>query len=111
MIRTEIDSLPSELDDIRRKIMQLEIEEAALKKDDDKLSQAHLEEVQKELAEQRNSFNSMKARWEVEKEAISKVTGLREQIDQVNAQIEQAERNYDLNRAAELKYGELPKLK
>ena len=111
MIRTEIDSLPTELDDIRRKIMQLEIEEAALKKDDDKLSQAHLAEVQKELAEQRDSFNTMKTRWEAEKNAISKVTGLREQIDQINAQIEQAERNYDLNRAAELKYGELPKLK
>ncbi len=110
MIRTEIDSLPTELDDIRRKIMQLEIEEAALKKDDDKLTQAHLAEVQKELAEQRDAFNTMKARWEAEKNAISKVTKLREQIDQVNAQIEQAERGYDLNRAAELKYGELPKL-
>ena len=110
MIRTEIDSLPTELDDIRRKIMQLEIEEAALKKDDDKLTQAHLAEVQKELAEQRDAFNTMKARWEAEKNAISKVTKLREQIDQVNAQIEQAERSYDLNRAAELKYGELPKL-
>ena len=111
MIRTEIDSLPAELDDIRRKIMQLEIEEAALKKDDDRLTQAHLAEVQKELAEQRDTFNTMKARWEAEKEAISKVTGLREQIEQVNARIEEAERNYDLNRAAELKYGELPKLK
>ncbi len=111
MIRTEIDSLPSELDDIRRKIMQLEIEEAALKKDDDKLTQAHLAEVQKELAEQRDVFNTMKIRWEAEKNAISRVTTLREQIEQVNAQIEQAERNYDLNRAAELKYGELPKLK
>ena len=111
MIRTEIDSLPTELDDIRRKIMQLEIEEAALKKDDDKLSQAHLAEVQKELAEQRDTFNSMKARWEAEKDAIGKVSGLREQIEQVNARIEQAERNYDLNKAAELKYGELPRLK
>ncbi len=111
MIRTEIDSLPAELDDIRRKIMQLEIEEAALKKDDDKLTQAHLAEVQKELAEQRDTFNSMKARWEGEKDAIAKVTGLREQIEQVNAQIEQAERGYDLNRAAELKYGELPRLR
>ena len=110
MIRTEIDSLPTELDDIRRKIMQLEIEEAALKKDDDKLTLAHLAEVQKELAEHRDAFNSMKARWEAEKNAISKVTKLREQIEQINAQIEQAERNYDLNRAAELKYGELPKL-
>ena len=111
MIRTEIDSLPTELDDIRRKIMQLEIEEAALKKDDDKLSQAHLAEVQKELAEQRDTFNSMKARWEAEKEAIAKVSSLREEIEKINAQIEQAERNYDLNRAAELKYGELPRLK
>jgi len=111
LIRTEIDSLPTELDDIRRHIMQLEIEEAALKKDDDPLSRAHLEEVQKELAEQRDEFNSMKARWEAEKEAIGKVTRLREEIERVNAQIEQAERTYDLNKAAELKYGELPKLK
>ena len=111
MIRTEIDSLPAELDDIRRHIMQLEIEEAALKKDDDRLSRAHLEDVQKELAEQRDSFNSMKARWEAEKEAIGKVTRLREEIERVNAEIERAERSYDLNRAAELKYGELPKLK
>ena len=111
LIRTEIDSLPTELDDIRRHIMQLEIEEAALKKDDDPLSRAHLEDVQKELAEQRDQFNSMKARWEAEKDAISKVTGLREEIERVNAEIEQAERSYDLNRAAELKYGELPKLK
>ncbi|QTE72384.1 ATP-dependent chaperone ClpB [Clostridiales bacterium FE2011] len=111
MIRTEIDSLPTELDDVRRHIMQLEIEEAALKKDDDPLSRAHLDEVQKELAEQRDQFNTMKARWEAEKEAIGKVTGLREEIERVNAEIEQAERSYDLNRAAELKYGELPKLK
>ena len=111
MIRTEIDSLPAELDDIRRHIMQLEIEEAALKKEDDSLSKAHLGEVQKELAEQRDQFNTMKARWEAEKNAISKVTGLREEIERVNAQIEQAERVYDLNKAAELKYGELPKLK
>ncbi len=111
LIRTEIDSLPTELDDIRRHIMQLEIEEAALKKEEDSLSQAHLTEVQKELAEQRDQFNTMKARWEAEKEAIAKVTGLREEIERVNARIEQAERSYDLNRAAELKYGELPKLK
>ena len=111
MIRTEIDSLPSELDDIRRHIMQLEIEEAALKKEEDSLSKAHLEEVQKELAEQRDQFNAMKARWEAEKEAIGKVSSLREEIERVNAEIEQAERTYDLNRAAELKYGELPKLK
>ena len=111
MIRTEIDSLPSELDDIRRHIMQLEIEEAALKKDDDALTKAHLEEVQKELAEQRDAFNTMKARWESEKNAIAKVTSLREEIEKVNAEIEQAERTYDLNKAAELKYGRLPKLK
>ena len=111
MIRTEIDSLPTELDDIRRKIMQLEIEESALKKDDDKLTQAHLAEVQKELAEQRDAFNSMKARWEAEKEEIAKVSSLREQIDQVNAQIEQAERNYDLERAGELRYGTLRTLR
>ena len=111
MIRTEIDSLPSELDDIRRHIMQLEIEEAALKKEEDSLSKAQLDEVQKELAEQRDQFNAMKARWESEKEAIGKVSALREEIERVNAEIEQAERTYDLNRAAELKYGELPKLK
>ena len=111
LIRTEIDSLPTELDDIRRHIMQLEIEEAALKKEDDSLSRAHLADVQKELAEQRDQFNSMKARWEAEKTAIAKVTGLREEIERVNAKIEQAEREYDLNKAAELKYGELPRLK
>ena len=111
LIRTEIDSLPTELDDIRRKIMQLEIEEAALKKDDDALTQAHLAELRKELAEQRDTFNTMKARWEAEKEAIGKVSALREEIEKINAQIEQAERSYDLNKAAELKYGRLPKLK
>ncbi|MBQ8159895.1 MAG: ATP-dependent chaperone ClpB [Clostridia bacterium] len=111
MIRTEIDSLPTELDDVRRRIMQLEIEEAALKKDDDELSKSHLSDVQKELAEQRDTFNAMKARWESEKEAIGKVTKLREEIESTNAEIEKAERNYDLNRAAELKYGKLPQLK
>ena len=110
MIRTEIDSLPTELDDVRRRIMQLEIEEAALKKDDDALTQAHLAEVQKELAEQRDIFNQMKARWDAEKNAIAKVTKLREDIERVNAEIAKAERTYDLNRAAELKYGELPRL-
>ena len=110
MIRTEIDSLPTELDDISRKIMQLEIEEAALKKDDDAVTKAHLAEVQKELAEQRSVFNEMKAKWENEKNAIAKVTKLREDIERVNADIEKAERSYDLNRAAELKYGELPRL-
>ena len=111
MIRTEIDSLPTELDDVRRRIMQLEIEEAALKKDEDDLSQEQLAHVQKELAEQRDSFNAMKAKWESEKEAIGKVNKLREQIETTNAEIEKAERTYDLNRAAELKYGELPRLK
>ena len=110
MIRTEIDSLPTELDDIRRRIMQLEIEEAALKKDDDAVTKAHLADVQKELAEQRSVFNEMKAKWENEKNAIAKVTKLREDIERVNADIEKAERSYDLNRAAELKYGELPRL-
>ncbi|MBQ3156477.1 MAG: ATP-dependent chaperone ClpB [Clostridia bacterium] len=110
MIRTEIDSLPTELDDVRRRIMQLEIEEAALKKDDDQLTQAHLAEVQKELAEQRDSFNEMSAKWDAEKNAIARVTKLREDIERVNADIAAAERSYDLNRAAELKYGELPRL-
>lgn len=110
MIRTEIDSLPQELDDIRRHTMQLEIEEAALKKEEDPISKAHLEEVQKELASQRETFNTMKAKWENEKNAIAKVQKLREDIERTNAEIEKAERTYDLNRAAELKYGELPKL-
>ncbi len=110
MIRTEIDSLPTELDDVRRRIMQLEIEEAALKKDEDALTKAHLAEVQKELAEQRDSFNQMSAKWDAEKNAIARVTKLREDIERVNADIAAAERSYDLNRAAELKYGELPRL-
>ena len=111
MIRTEIDSLPTELDDVRRRIMQLEIEEAALKKDDDALTRAHLTEVQKELAEKRDEFNQMKARWESEKEAIDSVTRIKEEIERVQAEMEKAERDYDLNRAAELKYGRLPELK
>ena len=111
MIRTEMDSMPTELDEIRRKIMQHEIEEAALKKEDDKLSQAHLQEVQQELSQMRDQFNAMKAKWENEKDAISKVQKLREKLEQVNAEIERAERDYDLNKAAELKYGRLPQLK
>ena len=111
MIRTEIDSMPTEMDDINRHIMQLEIEEAALKKDDDELTKARLAEVQKELAEQRDEFNQMKAKWESEKNAITKVNKLREESERVNAEMERAERQYDLNKAAELKYGELPKLK
>ncbi|MBE5809815.1 MAG: ATP-dependent chaperone ClpB [Clostridiales bacterium] len=110
MIRTEIDSLPTELDDVRRRIMQLEIEEEALKKDEDALTKAHLEEVQRELAEQRDAFNQMQAKWDTEKNAIARVNKLREDIERVNADIAQAERTYDLNRAAKLKYGELPKL-
>ena len=110
MIRTEMDSMPTELDEISRKIMQHEIEEAALTKENDKLSQEHLKEIQKELAEMREQFKEMKAKWENEKEAISKVQKLREDIERVNAEIEKAERTYDLNRAAELKYGELPSL-
>ncbi|WP_455126342.1 ATP-dependent chaperone ClpB [Ruminococcus sp.] len=111
MIRTEMDSMPTELDEIRRKVMQHEIEEAALKKEDDKLSQAHLQEVQQELSQMRDQFNAMKAKWENEKDAISKVQKLREELEQVNAEIERAERDYDLNKAAELKYGRLPQLK
>lgn len=110
MIRTEIDSMPTELDEISRKIIQHEIEEAALKKEDDKISAEHLAEVQKELAEMREKFNSMKAKWENEKSAIIKVQKLREDIEQVNADIAKAEREYNLNKAAELKYGRLPSL-
>ena len=110
MIRTEMDSMPSELDDLSRKIMQHEIEEAALKKENDQLSQEHLKEIQKELAEMREQFKEMKAKWENEKNAIGKVQKLREELEQVNADIEKAEREYDLNRAAELKYGKLPAL-
>ena len=110
MIRTEMDSMPTELDEIARKIMQHEIEEAALKKETDRISQEHLAEIQKELSDLREQFGEMKARWENEKNAISKVQKLREEIEQVNADIELAQRNYDLNKAAELKYGRLPAL-
>ena len=111
MIRTEMDSMPTELDDIRRSIMQLEIEEAALKKETDPLSMERLNAIRKELSEMREQFNEMKARWENEKNDIGKVQKLREELEQVNAQIERAERQYDLTKAAELKYGRLPKLK
>lgn len=103
--------MPTELDVIQRKIIQHEIEEAALKKEDDKLSKEHLAEIQKELAEMREQFNSMKARWDNEKNAIGKVQKLRADIEQLNADIERAEERYDLNKAAELKYGRLPELK
>ncbi|MBE6993623.1 MAG: ATP-dependent chaperone ClpB [Ruminococcaceae bacterium] len=111
MIRTEIDSMPTELDEISRRIMQQEIAEAALKKETDKISMARLEEVRKDLAGLREQFNEMKARWDNEKGAIVKVRKLREDIESVNAQIERAENEYDLNKLAELKYGRLPELK
>ncbi len=110
MIRTEIDSMPTELDVIRRKIIQHEIEEAALKKENDKISAEHLAEIQKELAEMREQFNALKAKWENEKNSIDKVQELKSRIEQTNAEIEMAERKYDLNKAAELKYGKLPQL-
>ena len=110
MIRTEIDSMPTELDVIQRKIIQHEIEEAALRKESDRLSQEHLAEIQRELAEMREQFNAMKAKWDNEKAAIGKVQKLREQIEALNADIERAEESYDLNKAAELKYGRLPAL-
>lgn len=110
-IRTEMDSMPTELDVISRRIVRLEIEETALKKESDSISKEHLEEIQKELSDLREQFNSMKARWENEKNDISEVQKLREEIESVNGQIEQAEREYDLNKAAELKYGKLPQLK
>ena len=110
MIRTEMDSMPTEMDEISRKIMQLEIEEAALKKETDKLSASHLEEIQKEIAHLRDQFNEMKARWQNEKDSIGAVQDLRTQIEQTNADIDKAQREYDLNRAAELKYGKLPEL-
>ena len=110
MIRTEIDSMPSEMDELSRKIMQHEIEEAALKKEDDPVSAEHLAQLQKELADMREQFGEMKARWEREKQGIGQVVAIREQIEKLNAQIELAERSYDLNKAAELKYGKLPEL-
>ena len=110
-IRTEMDSMPTELDAVSRKIIQMEIEEAALKKEEDDLSKARLAELQKELAEERDSFNAMKAQWENEKNAIGKVQQLREQIEDLNRQMEAAEQSYDLQKAAELKYGRLPEVK
>ena len=110
MIRTEIDSMPTELDVIQRKIIQHQIEEAALKKETDKLSQEHLGEIQKELAEMRDEFNAKKAQWENEKNAIGKVQKLREDLEQANAELETAQREYDLNKAAELQYGRIPEL-
>ena len=109
-IRTEMDSMPTELDAVSRKIIQMEIEEAALKKEEDELSKRRLEELQKELAEERDRFNAMKAQWENEKQAIAYVQQLREQLEDLNRQIEAAEQNYELEKAAELKFGKLPPL-
>ena len=111
MIRTEIDSMPTELDVIQRKIIQHEIEEAALKKEDDALSREHLEEIQKELAEMRDEFNAKKAQWENEKNAIGKVQQLRAELEEANAQLEKAQREYDLEKAAQLQYGRIPELR
>ena len=111
MIRTEIDSMPQEMDDISREIMQREIEEAALAKEDDEFSRRQLEHVQSELKSLREKFAGMKERWEREKQSIQRVQKLREEIEQVNSDIERAQREYDLNKAAELQYGQLPKLK
>ena len=110
-IRTEMDSMPSELDEISRKIIQLEIEEAALKKEEDPLSKSRLSELQKELAEHRDRFNVMKAQWENEKNAISRVQQLREQLEDLNRQLEDAERKYDLETSAQLRYGKIPEVK
>ena len=110
LIKTEMNSMPTEMDELRHRIMQLEIEEAAMKKETDKLTLSHLAEVQKELAELREQFNGMKARWENEKQSIGKVQSLRQEIEKINAEIEMAQNRYDLNKAAELKYGKLPQL-
>ena len=111
LIRTEMDSMPTELDIIQRKIIQHEIEEAALKKETDKLSQEHLAEIQKELSDMREEFKAKKAQWDNEKNAIGKVQKLREDLEAANAQLEKAQREYDLNKAAELQYGRIPELK
>ena len=109
LIKTELDSMPTELDEQRRKIMQLEIEESALKKETDNLSKERLADLQKELAEMRDTFNTQKAQWDNEKHSVEKLQKLREQIDDINKQIQKAKQNYDLEKAAELQYGELPK--
>lgn len=110
LIKTELDSMPTELDEQQRKIMQMEIEEAALKKETDKLSRERLENLQKELAELRDAFNVQKAQWENEKKSVEKLSSLREEIEDLNRQIQNAQQTYDLNKAAELQYGELPRL-
>ena len=110
MIKTELDSLPADLDEVQRKIMQLEIEETALKKEDDRLSQERLADLQKELAELRSEFQNKKAQWDNEKKSVEKVQKLREDLESLKNEIQQAEQSYDLNKAAELKYGKLPQL-
>ena len=110
LIKTELDSMPTELDELRRRVMQMEIEEAALKKETDSLSRERLADLQKELAELRDEFNTKKAQWDNEKHSVENLSKLREQIEDMNKQIEKAKQNYDLNKAAELQYGELPKL-
>ena len=110
LIKTELDSMPTELDEMRRKIMQMEIEEAALKKENDRLSQDRLVDLQKEMAELRDAFNTQKAQWDNEKSTVERLQKLREQIEEMNNQIQKAQRNYDLDEAARLQYGELPKL-
>ncbi len=110
MIKTELDSMPAELDEIRRKIMQMEIEEAALKKETDHLSQGRLENLQRELAEHRDIFNAQKAKWDSEKASVDQVNRVKEQIDELHTQMEAAKRDYNLNKLAELQYGRLPEL-
>ena len=110
LIKTELDSMPAELDELSRKIMQLEIEEAALKKETDRLSQERLENLQRELAELRDEFNGKKAQWDNEKTSVERLSKLREEIEDINKQIQTAQQNYDLNKAAELQYGRLPQL-
>ena len=111
LIKTELDSMPTELDELQRRIMQMEIEEAALKKETDAASIQRLETLQKELADERDEFNALKAKWDNEKASVEKLSSLREQIEDLNKQIEKAQQAYDLNKAAQLQYGELPKLK
>ena len=110
MIKTEMDSMPAELDELSRKIMQMEIEEAALKKETDRLSQDRLQDLQRELAELHDEFTAKKAQWENEKSSVDRLSALREEIEAVNRQIQDAKQKYDLNKAAELQYGKLPQL-
>src|SRR5437764_13217453 len=110
MTRTEIDSMPQELDEVTRRVMQLEIEEAALKKEKDKASKGRLEDLRRELADRKEQADAMRAQWEAEKQSIEEVRGLREQLEKLRQEIEVAERQYDLNKSAELRYGKLPPL-